>query len=231
MAVQYNPGIVTDGLVLCLDAANRKSYPGTGTASNDLSNTGNNGTLVNGVSYSTTNSGIFTFDGTDDTIDCGAASQIGSSLTALSVEAVVRPTAATTKIIAENGSSFSSDTFYLAQENSTQFTFLVYGEGGYDRADANFNYSTNTWYHLVGVWASGKRPILYANGNVASAPAGGGSTRTTLQNGNTNLFIGSRNNSSLRFSGNIALMKIYNIELSNSQVLQNFNALRGRFGI
>jgi len=230
MAVYAGPDIVENGLVLHLDAANRRSYPGTGTAANDLSNTGNNGTLVNGVSYNSTNGGIFTFDGTNDTIDCGPSPQIGSSLTALSVEAVVRTTNAGLAIIAENGNAYTTDTFYLAQENATQFTFLVYG-GGFDRADANFSYSTNTWYHLVGVWASGKRAVLYANGNAASTPFAGGSTRTTLQNGNTNLFIASRNNGSFPFVGNIALFRIYNIELSPEQIKQNFNALRGRFNI
>jgi hypothetical protein len=230
MAVQYNPGIVTDGLVLCLDAANRKSYPGTGTASNDLSNIGNNGILVNGVSYSTTNNGIFTFDGTNDTINCGAASQIGSSLTALSVEVIVRPTTAATKLIAENGTSFTTDTFYLAQEDGSNFSFSIYGPGGQDMVKANFTYSTNTWYHLIGVWKSNIRNKLYSNGiNVTTA--GAGTIRSSVQNGNTNLFIGSRNNSQFFFSGDIALVRIYNIELSAEQVIQNFNALRGRFGI
>jgi hypothetical protein len=51
MAISYNPRIVTDGLVLALDAGNPKSYPGSGTTWTDLSGNGNNGTLVNGVGY------------------------------------------------------------------------------------------------------------------------------------------------------------------------------------
>jgi len=230
MAVYAGPDIVENGLLLHLDAANRRSYPGTGTAANDLSNIGNNGTLVNGVSYSNTNSGIFIFDGTNDTINCGAVSQIGSSLTSLSVEVVVRPTVAATKIIAENGTLFTTDTFYLAQENNSNFSFSTYGPSGQDMVFANFTYSINTWYHLIGVWKSGIRNKLYSNSINVTSPNTGGIINS-VQNGNTNLFIGSRNSSQFFFSGDIALVRIYNIELSADQVNQNFNAIRGRFGL
>jgi len=66
MGTAYNPKIVTDGLVLCLDAGNTKSYPGTGTVWTDLSGNGNNGTLVNGVGYSSDNQGSMVFDGVND---------------------------------------------------------------------------------------------------------------------------------------------------------------------
>lgn len=66
MALAHNPKIVTDGLVLCLDAANPKSYPGSGTVWSDLSGNGNNGTLVNGVGYNSNNGGYLTFDGSND---------------------------------------------------------------------------------------------------------------------------------------------------------------------
>ena len=63
MGTSYNPHIVSDGLVLCLDAANPRSYPGSGTSWYDLSGNGNNGTLVNGVGYSSDNAGSLVFDG------------------------------------------------------------------------------------------------------------------------------------------------------------------------
>jgi len=66
MGVAYNSRIVTDGLVLCLDAANRKSYPGSGDIWTDLSGNGNNGTLTNGVGYSGNNLGSLSFDGVND---------------------------------------------------------------------------------------------------------------------------------------------------------------------
>jgi hypothetical protein len=65
------PNIVTDGLVLYLDAANQKSYPGTGTTWNDLSGNGNNGTLVNGPTFNSDNNGSIVFDGVDDYVNFG----------------------------------------------------------------------------------------------------------------------------------------------------------------
>ena len=64
--IAYNPKIVTDGLVLCLDAANPKSYPGSGTTWYDLSGNGNHGTLINGPTYNSDNKGSIVFDGIDD---------------------------------------------------------------------------------------------------------------------------------------------------------------------
>lgn len=230
MALSHSPSIVTDGLVLYLDAANPKSYPRTGTGWNDLSNTGNNGVLTNGPTYSTLNGGNINFDGTNDTVNCGAAPQIGSSLTALTVEVFLRTQNASTKIILENGTSFTTDTFYLAQENASSFSFSTYGGGGQDLVFANFTYATNVWYHLVGVWQSGVRNKIYVNGVDLTSP-NSGSIRTTLQNGNANLFVGSRAGTSFYFSGDIPIARIYNIALSPNQVFQNFNAFRGRFGI
>jgi len=66
MATNYNPKITTDGLVLCLDAANPKSYPGSGTAWFDISGNSRNGTLTNSPTFSSSNQGYFSFDGTDD---------------------------------------------------------------------------------------------------------------------------------------------------------------------
>ena len=72
MATDYNPSIVTDGLVLCVDAANTKSYPGSGTTWTDISSKGNNGTLTNGPTFSSGNGGAIVFDGTNDYVDFGS---------------------------------------------------------------------------------------------------------------------------------------------------------------
>ena len=66
MGTSYNPRIVTNGLVLCLDAANKRSYPGAGTTWTDLSHNPTNLTLYNGLSYSDEGNGSLLFDGTDD---------------------------------------------------------------------------------------------------------------------------------------------------------------------
>jgi hypothetical protein len=66
MALQHSPRIVTDGLVLCLDAANPKSYPGSGITWGDVSGQNHTGTLTFGPSYSVSNGGTISFDGSND---------------------------------------------------------------------------------------------------------------------------------------------------------------------
>ncbi len=68
MGLIHSPSIVTDGLVLCLDAANSRSYPGTGATWTDLKG-GNNGTLENGPTFDAANGGSIVFDGTDDIVN------------------------------------------------------------------------------------------------------------------------------------------------------------------
>ena len=74
MALSHSPRIVTNGLVLALDAANIKSYPGSGTTWTDLSGIGNNGTLTNGPTYSSANGGSLVFNGTDNYVSLPANS-------------------------------------------------------------------------------------------------------------------------------------------------------------
>ena len=65
----HNKPIVTDGLVLCVDPANKESYPGSGTTVTDLIGNDHNGTLENGTGFNSSNFGIFTFDGANDYIE------------------------------------------------------------------------------------------------------------------------------------------------------------------
>lgn len=229
MALGHGPTIVRDGLVLHLDAANPKSYAGTGTTWNDLSGNGYNGTLVNGVGYSADNNGALTFDGTNDYVDCGVIPGIDSSATEFTVDVLLKPEIKNTRCIIENGTNFNTNTFYIFQENATYFTFLVYGSG-FDYVYANFEYQLNTWYNLVGVWSAGNRVNFYSNGVLVNGTRGG-SARSSVMTGNTNILIGSRGGNQSQFEGNIPQAKIYNRALTAQEVQQNFNALRGRYGI
>ena len=229
MAIHYNSKISTDGLVLCLDAANTKSYPGSGTTWTDLSGNGNTGTLTNGPTYNSANGGSLSFDGVNDYVDCGPVSVIGSSLTGLTVNVWVNPSVKDTRCIVENGSAYNANTFYMFQENTDYFTFEVYGTF-YDVVYANFIYQTNTWYNLTGVWSSNNRVELYCNGALCSGTRIG-NVQSSVINGNTNLLVGSRNYGSYPFNGNIAQVSIYNRALSPQEIQQNYNALKSRFGL
>jgi hypothetical protein len=230
MSLGHGASIVRDGLVLYLDAANPKSYT-SGTTWFDLSGN-NDGTLINGVGYSADNKGAMVFDGVNDTIDCGQVSSVGSSLLGLTISMWVNPAANATAMYAENGTTFTTNTFYLAQENTAVLTFLVYGEGGYDLVEVSSPnpYPINTWFNIVGTWSSGTRCKLFYNAE-DKTKLRGGAIRNTLINGNTNLYIGSRNNSSIFYRGNVGSTSIYNRALTEVEIKQNFEATRGRYGI
>ena len=232
MSLGHGSSIVRDGLVLHLDAANIKSYPGSGTVWKDLSGNGNDGTLVNGVGYSADNKGVMTFDGVNDTIDCGSLPEIGSSLTGLTASVWLKTQTNSARCILENGTSFTSNTFYMFQENAFDITFLVYGQGGFDIVQISepVPYNTNIWFNVVGVWQSGQRCKIYYNG-LDKTSFRGGSIRNRVINGNTNMFIGARAGTQFPFLGDISNVQIYNRSLTPTEISQNFEATRGRYGI
>ena len=78
MSTKYSPQIVTSGLVLALDAANKVSYPGTGTTWYDLSGNGNTGTITNGPTFSNVNLGTIVFDGTNDYVSIPSTSNFNN---------------------------------------------------------------------------------------------------------------------------------------------------------
>lgn len=170
-----------------------------------------------------------TFDGTNDYIDCGVIPGIDATATQFSVSVWLNTQTNSTRCIIENGTNYTTNTFYMFQENATYFTFEIYGTG-HDVVYANFPYQLNTWYNLVGVWSSGNRIEFYANGvNVSGSR--GGVAQTSVINGNTNMMIGARAGTSYPFWGEISQVKIYNRALTAQEVKQNFEATRSRYGI
>jgi hypothetical protein len=85
MSGKTGPDIIESGLVLCLDAANKNSYRGSGTTWTDLSGNGNNGTLTNGPTFSAGNQGSIVFDGVDDYVEVSNASSLNASTQTISV--------------------------------------------------------------------------------------------------------------------------------------------------
>ena len=92
MGIGYNPSVVSDGLVLCLDAGNIKSYPGSGTTWTDIGGNQNNGTFVNGPSYNSSAGGSIVFDGIDDRINLPFSSVLDIS-GSITMEGFIYPTA------------------------------------------------------------------------------------------------------------------------------------------
>lgn len=232
MATTYNPRIVTNGMVLCLDAANRQSYPGSGTAWTDLSGNGNNGTLTNGPTFNANNGGSIVFDGTNDWFSTPLS--IGDASTSFSWGGFVKVNAETgsgNRFLFSNYTETSTTPFFaIAFNNSGDNTFIyIRGVGGTPViSSGNTNLDLNLWYYIIGVRdASANEVKLYVNGSLIETVSFSG---TANVNSSVNTYGGVRHVGTY-INCNISVAHLYNRALSASEVAQNFNALRGRFGI
>jgi len=223
MATNYNPRIVTDGLVLALDAGNTKSYPGSGTTWTDLSGRGNNGTLVNGPTYSSADGGSIVFDGTDDYVGTSGMFNCNSNFTFNSwVNADVNNTIRT--IISKRSAAGSIQIRFNSSNQVQIVDNNIVDVGSF----SSFTSSTSTWYNIC-VVRSSTTYSLYVNGAFISRVI---SSNTYTYDADT---IGQNYNAfgggSEMWDGKISAISAYNRALSAAEVQQNFNALRGRFGI
>jgi hypothetical protein len=218
--------IVTSGLVLCLDAANRKSYPGSGTTWTDLSGNGRTGTL-NGAGYNPANGGSITFDGSDDFVDYS----------------FVSPFAETVIVWAKSaGNNWNTDgwmsnnrsinghhihpsaysrrmEYYVANSTGGSSVFI----GAYVPTEINtphmYSYTTN---------GSNLHKGYFDVTEVVSSSSS--ITRTTTPTAVTQ-YLG-KDSVLTRFGeGNIYSCLRYNRALSAAEIAQNYNALKGRYGL
>jgi hypothetical protein len=231
------PNIITDGLVLALDAANTKSYPGSGTTWYDLSGNGNNGTLTNGPTFDSENQGSIVFDGTNDyvnTIDPGYPS---SGTNSFSLEIVFRiPAGATwsnggsgTAIIGRG--SYAGSIGIIRSSTTNQVSFWVRLNGGIIFNPSISGISRDQFHHVLGTYNSSGVAKIYHNGNFITEEIG--SNVGTLDAGSYRLggAIAFGGVSGEYGQGDISLTKIYNRELSSTEVTQNYNALKSRFKV
>ena len=236
MGLGHSPSIVTSGLVLALDAGNTKSYPGSGTTWTDLSGNGNTGTLTNGPTYSSSNGGVIVFDGTNDYVE-NLSPNLGISGDAnITLACWFYYTGASSSVFSAlfgygNGGS-NGDTIALGLNGAGtyQVSFQFNAASTYS---VDNSYSPNTWVNLVGTKTPGAANTttkLYVNGQQVSISA---STTITPNVVSRVIRLGRwiNDGSPYYYTGRIAQAQIYNTALTAAQVLQNFNALRGRFGL
>ena len=224
MGLAYSPRIVTDGLVLYLDAANIKSYPGTGTTWTNLSANSNTGTLTNGPTYNSANGGYIEFDGGDEYSHGSLAiPSDGSNYTLESL--VFLADISGSKAIFSHGRSavaFSSG-IIISGDN------LRFRNSSNDHTFSSpTTLAANQWYHFViSITPSGSTG--YCN-----SVSQGTTVQTITSNTIADYHIGRRSSNSAGefMNGRIAFIRVYqNKALSAAEVQQNFNALRGRYGI
>ena len=216
MGIDYNTIIVTDGLVIYLDAANTRSYSGSGTSSNSLVG-GIGATLVNGVGFTSSNNGAFTFDGSNDYINFGNSSAVQQSSGTLSAWAKASsPGGGYRGIIAKQG---AYGLFY------TDSVLVAYDWAADAPRSTGVNIADNTWKNVVLTYQSGvsNGTRIYINGVSVLT------TTITVLNQTGNLFGGAEANAGQYASCQISSFNIYNRALSAQEVLQNYNATKGRY--
>jgi hypothetical protein len=221
----YGPRIVTDNLVLCLDAANPKSYPGSGTAWTDLRRNGNDAILYNGPTYSTENKGIITTDGTNDNIYILNNPTISSFASDITINFLVKIIGTTDYmcLFGKQTDDGWTDGFGAFFENGL-FYFFVNDWLGYFVGTAGANVS-GSFMNLTFV-KSGTYLYIYKNGAVlASQNASPGN----ITNTSSSLTFGNTPSNNYPMSASFSHISLYNVALSPTQILQNYNALKGRY--
>ena len=227
--------LVTTGLVLNLDAGNSASYAGTGTTWTDLSGRGNNGTLVGGVSYNSSNQGYLVFNGnsggtTDSYVTLPATTDFAFGSGDFTVEMWIYANSgndASTFISMNSTSGYAA--LRLEHYNSNLNLNAFHSSNGSSHliSGTNTPLTANKWTHLVFSRINGNAKI-YLDGveklsySLVGSLMSSGSSRIGSLDGWTN-----RNH-----SGNVAITKIYKGKgLTSTEVATHFNALKSRFGL
>ena len=236
MGVFYNPSIITEGLVLYLDAANLKSYPGSGTTWNDLSGNNNNAPMVNTPTYSNLKNGAFTFDGVGTNYFNLYSKASLVNVNAGTVGGWVRfadlNTTSNNNVFLSYGGNAYGGGFLLQSAglngSNYRLEFTIWGGSiiGYPEPALNLADSSqyqNQDIYMIGTWTTSEVK-LYINGVIRATV----STNAALPSRST-LRISSEGNRARGVNGNVYNCSIYNRALSAQEILQNYNATKGRY--
>jgi len=231
MALSHGPPIITNGLVLALDAADRNSYPGSGTTWTDLSGRGNNGTLTNGPTYSSANGGSIVFDGANDYVNCGNI--LNFTTESFTFNIFFYLTSTTTNfggqgpILFYKG-QYQQNGYYLqlGQSSPAAAAFITNQSGAIQDTASSSLLIVGAW-NCLSVVRIGSSVTIYINGVNATATAG---THINPASSGNNFQLSGYSN--IIFANiRIASFQAYNRALTAEEIQQNFNALRGRYGI
>ena len=228
MGLSHSPRIVTDGLILCVDAGDKMSYPGAGTAWTDLSKSKINGTLVNGPTFNSSNGGNIAFDGSNDYATLGTASSLfpGPSITA-SLFCWVKYISG--HVIPIGGQYTVGQRLYIG----VYYGVWDVGFGSY-AWNANFSgtrVTATTNWTLISLIITAGSAVLYVNGQETITKT----TDTSVSLGGPfsigAFFYDGVLNGGYTDPCNIASTQVYNRALSAEEIKQNYNATKGRFGL
>ena len=219
--------IVTDGMVLNLDAGWYNSYPGSGTLWTDLSGQGNNGTLFNSPSFSSNGLGSLNFDGTDDYVRVNESASIDITTNTITFGAWCYPTVSNKyqHILVKGVGESRQYGMWLSVDGTSKIFRNVNGVVTQTNVTISTPWVVNNWNYIMLVY-NGSTIKIYLNGlEVFSENASGNISHT-----NSNVNLGGEPTQSFFFVGNITNGQIYNRALTADEIFQNYNAQKTRFG-
>jgi hypothetical protein len=220
------PNIVTNGLVLWLDAANPKSYASGSTTWNDISRGGNNGTLVNGPTFNTGSGGSIVFDGTNDYVNCGNSTTFNISQHSICFWFYPKQSSIR-EIIYKAATAASSPGPYEVYQYNNNIAYRLNNTSSPSTTQiGTVPLTLNRWHHISATYDNVTmktyiNSILDINTSFA----------TTLATTTGALNIGAYTDGGYPMLANLASVQVYNRTLSAQEVLQNYNSLKSRFGL
>jgi hypothetical protein len=245
--IAYYGNIVKDGLIFNLDAAKVDSYPGSGTTWRDISGFQNSASLTNGPTFNTSNGGSIVFDGVNDhaVLANGTFGYSPGTTGELTLEVWVFPTGPFTSYVAEppttnlggilgQGYFDNSIGWGIGMVRSSGVNYFAFqvrnlGTAVTPALNAASSFATGSWYHVVGSLTRNNFSRLYINGQLASSGSSTSLNNVSITPNNNNAAIGRAGNF---YTGcQIPSARLYNKALTQAEVLQNYNATKGRYGL
>lgn len=236
MSTNYNPQIVTDGLILLLDAGNKRSYSGTGTTWTDLGANGYNATVNSGVSYNSANLGSFLVNSTDDDITLGNPPLLRGVQVPLTITGFAKldNISGLKTLYSAYKLAASNQIYSLIRIDSGVLRYYSSTSDGGFQGQGTLTPEIGKWnFYCVVVSGTLSSPVvkIYLNSTSESFSYSAFSSNPDLS---VIFKIGKSESpwaSNEHWIGNIATISVYNRALTEDEVKQNFNALRGRYGI
>lgn len=228
MSVSGGPDIIESNLVACFDAANIKSYPGSGALWTDLSRRRNNAALSGNAAFSSLNSGAIVFDGTDDY--ALISSFLNTFNGPFSLSFTFYQTANTlSAALFSNYDAATNDGLFMqinasSEGSGLRVTYRQLGTNIFNFTQTN-PVLLNTFYNIVCTY-DGANAYIYYNGARQSVSAAASTYFSPVSN---NLYLGALTTTERLFVGRIHEIKIYNKGLTETEVRQNYNATKGRY--
>ena len=237
MGLFHSPKIATDGLILNLDAGNTKSYPGSGTTWTDLSKENNHATLSN-FTVGSLNGGTLTADGANSVATINAAASLQPA--SITMEVMCKPI--------YNNQNYANVISYPPNDDAHGPPWMIYAIylqhpsgnitsrplhtriSGAMHTSINGLYDFGVWNHLV-ISFHNQAVKYYRDGVLKDTDTNSAATISYSGYENQNVFIGQNPSGSEDFEGEYSNVKLYNRALTDAEVKQNFEAIRGRFGL